>query len=183
MLRTRGYEAVGVDPGAPDEENYRRVEFENAQPFSDLDAVVASTSLHHVADPEEVIERVAGSLAPGGTVVVIEWDWQAFDAPTAEWCFERLGPDESGWLHHRRDGWCAAGQPWNAYLRDWAHEEHIHPAETLVRLLDERFERSHFANGPYFFPDLAETTEADELRAIRAGLIRATRIDYAGSLS
>jgi SAM-dependent methyltransferase len=183
MLRSSGYEALGVDPEAPDEPDYRRVEFENAEPFSGLDAVVASTSLHHVADPADVIDRVASSLAPSGGVVVIEWDWEAFDEPTAEWCFERLGPDEdAGWLHELRDEWRLSGQPWSAYLADWAHE-HVHPAATLVRLLDERFQRTHFAQGPYFFADLAGTTEEDELQAIQAGLIRPTRVDYVGKLS
>lgn len=182
MLRSSGYEAIGVDPEAPDERNYRRVEFENAEPFSGLDAAVASTSLHHVADPEEVIDRVAGALAPAGLFVVVEWDWEAFDEPTAEWCFERLGVDEDGsWLHALRREWLASGQSWSACLRDWA-QGHVHPAELLLRLLDERFERTHFAEGSYFFADLAETTEADEPAAIQAGLIRATRVDYVGRL-
>ena len=51
-----------------------------------------------------------------------------------------------------------------------------------MRLLDERLERRHLARGPYFFPNLAGTSEADEQAAIDAGQIRAVRIDYAGSL-
>jgi len=35
--------------------------------------------------------------------------------------------------------------------------------------------------GPYFFPDLACTTEADEQAAIDGGHIRPTRIDYVGT--
>jgi hypothetical protein len=34
--------------------------------------------------------------------------------------------------------------------------------------------------GPYFFADLAATSEADEQAAIDADLIRANRIQYAG---
>jgi SAM-dependent methyltransferase len=181
MLRSRGYDAVGVDPNAPEEADYRRIEFENAEPFSGLDAVVASTSLHHLADPGRVLDRVASALAPGGIVAVVEWDWEAFDEPTAEWCFQRLGSaEESGWLHRRRDEWMASGEPWSDYVSGWAQEERVHSAETLLRLLGERFRRNHLAKGPYFFPDLAETTAADELAAIQAGLIRATRVDYVG---
>jgi SAM-dependent methyltransferase len=183
MLRSRGYEAVGVDPEAPDEAGYRRVEFESVEPFWDVEAVVASTSLHHVADPAGVIDRIARTLARGGTLVVVEWDWEAFDEPTAEWCFQRLGSDEeAGWLHRRRDEWMASGQPWCLYLREWAAEEQLHAAGTLVRLLDERFDREHLADGPYFFPDLAETAEEEEQAAIDAGQIRATRVDYVGRL-
>jgi SAM-dependent methyltransferase len=131
ILRSSGYKALGIDPEAPpDEEHYRRVEFERAELVQDLDAVVASTSLHHVADPAEVLDRITTTLAGGGTLVVVEWAWEDFDEATADWCFPRLGPDETrGWLHP-------------------------------LRLLDERFERVHLARGPYFFPDLAEVTES-----------------------
>jgi SAM-dependent methyltransferase len=179
MLRSSGYDALGVDPEAPDEEHYRRVEFERADLVRDADAVVASTSLHHVADPAEVLDRIA--LAAGGTVVVIEWAWEEFDEATADWCFQRLGPDEEpGWLHRRRKEWLASGLSWRAYLRAWAEEEGLHSAGTLLRLLDERFRRVHLARGPYFFADLAGVTEEDERAAIEAGQIRATRVDYVG---
>jgi SAM-dependent methyltransferase len=183
MLRSSGYEAVGVDPEAPDGEEYRRVEFERAELFGDVDAVVASTSLHHVADPAEVLDRVTGTLARAGMLVVIEWAWEAFDEPTAEWCFQRLGSDgEPGWLRRRRAEWLASGRPWSAYLREWAQREQLHAAEKLVRLLDERFDREHLARGPYFFADLGDTTAEEEQGAIDAGQIRATRIDYVGRL-
>jgi SAM-dependent methyltransferase len=183
MLRSSGYDAVGIDPEAPDEEGYLRVEFERSGTFENVDAVVASTSLHHVADPEAVIDRIASTLASRGTLVVVEWDWERFDEPTAEWCFRRLGPDEeAGWLHRRRDEWAASGRPWSLSLQDWARREPIHAARMLLGLLDERFQREHLADGPYFFPDLAETTEEDELAAIEAAEIQATRLDYVGRL-
>jgi hypothetical protein len=50
----------------------------------------------------------------------------------------------------------------------------------LLRLLDQSFDRQHLSRGAYAFPDLAGTSEEDELAAIEAGEIRATRIDYVG---
>lgn len=183
MLRSSGYDALGVDPEAPDEEHYCRVEFERAELVRDVDAVVASTSLHHVADPAEVMDRITTTLAAGGSVVVIEWAWEEFDEATADWCFQRLGQDEeAGWLHRRREEWRASGQSWRAYLRAWAEEERLHSAATLLRLLDERFRRVHLAHGPYFFADLAGVTEEDERAAIESERIRATRLDYVGML-
>jgi SAM-dependent methyltransferase len=183
MLRSTGYEAVGVDPDAPDERDYIRLEFEQVEPVRDVDVVVASTSLHHVADPADVLDRIANTLAVGGTLVVVEWAWEEFDEPTADWCFQRLGPDKEGsWLHRRRDEWMASGQAWSRYLRDWAQREQIHAGETMLRLLDARFDREHLARGAYFFPHLAGTTEEDERAAIEAGQVRATRIDYVGTL-
>jgi hypothetical protein len=49
--------------------------------------------------------------------------------------------------------------------------------------LDERLERQLLAHGPFFFPDLAATTEADERSAIGAGEIQPTRINYVGTAS
>jgi SAM-dependent methyltransferase len=182
MLRTSGYDAIGVDPKAPEGVSYRRVEFENTEPFADVDALVASTSLHHVTDPADVLDTVIRALGAGGRIVVIEWDREAFDEPTAEWAFARLG-SEPGWLHRLRDGWSDSGRQWSDYLDAWADQEGIHAGETLVGLLDDRFAREYLERGPYLFPDLADTTEEDERAAIDAGTIRATRIDYVGTIA
>jgi SAM-dependent methyltransferase len=181
MLRADGYDAVGIDPEAPPEAHYQRIEFERAELPEHLDAVVASTSLHHVADAACVIDGIANSLTSRGRLVVVEWAWEKFDRPTADWCFGRLGPDEeAGWLHRRRDEWLASGQDWPTYLTDWAGREGLHRADEIVRLLDERLDRQRLTDGPYFFPDLAGTSVADEQAAIDAGEIRATRIDWVG---
>jgi len=113
--------------------------------------------------------------------VVIEWASEEFDQETAEWCFGRLGPDdEAGWLHRRRDEWLASSLEWSSYLHDWLQRDGLHAGKALVRLLDEQFHRRLVARGPYFFPDLAGTSEAEERAAIDAGQIRANRIDYVG---
>ncbi len=169
MLRAEGYDATGVDPNAPDEPHYLRTEFEQADFPGALDAVVASTSLHHVADPAEVLDRIAEVVRPGGSVVVIEWASERFDEPTARWCFERIGAEES-WLNELRED-----------RQGWFEREGLHRGDLLVRLLDERFERRQLEYGPYFFADLAGTTEAEEQAAIDAGEIQASRIDYAGT--
>jgi SAM-dependent methyltransferase len=168
MLRAAGYVAVGVDPEAPDEADYQRVEFERAE-LPPLDAVVASTSLHHVGDPAEVIDRIVEALRPGGVAVVFEWASERFDEQTASWCSERLRSEES-WLRDLIDDPGA-----------WFEREHLHRGEELVRLLDERLERDLLEYAPYFFPDLEATTEADEQAAIDAGRIQANRIDYVGT--
>jgi SAM-dependent methyltransferase len=183
MFRADGYDAIGIDPEAPDGPHYQQTQFERAELPQHVDAVVASASLHHVSNPAAVLDRITSSLAHGGRLVVVEWAWEAFDEQTAEWCFERLrGDDESGWLHRRRDEWLASGEGWSSYLQEWAEREELHRSETVLRLLDERLERQFLRYGPYFFPHLAHTTEADEQAAIDAGQIRATRIEWAGAL-
>ncbi len=176
-LRSAGYDALGVDPAAAEGDEYRRVTFERFEPAREVDAVVAVTSLHHVDNPSDVVDRVDRMLAPAGVAVVIEWDWQAFDARTAEWAFDRLGSDDESWLRGHRERWSASGRPWDEYLAAWAAEHGIHATAELLRLLDERFEREHLATGPYVFSGLPDTDEADERAAIEAGTIQATRVD------
>jgi SAM-dependent methyltransferase len=182
MLRSAGYEATGVDPQAPEGPWYHRVEFERYELPEPARAVVACTSLHHVASVGEVLTVVEAALAAEGTLVVVEWARERFDAATARWCFERL-PKHSGdpgWLRRRYDQWRASGLPWDAYCRAWAEEEGLHAGQEIVRELDARFDSRLLAYGPYFFPDLADVSENQEQAAIDAGEIQANRIAYVG---
>jgi SAM-dependent methyltransferase len=180
-----GYAATGVDPVAPEGAAYRPAEFESYDPPRPADAVVASTSLHHVADLDLALDRLAAALRPGGTAVVIEWASESFDEATARWCFARLpetGPaEEPGWLSRARDEWLASGQPWQQYLAGRRAAEGLHTGAGVVRGLDARLSRLACGYGPYFFADLAATAE-DEQAAIDAGEIRAAGIRYAGAL-
>ena len=61
-----GYEAVGIDRNAPEAAGYQRSDFEQYEPPEPVDAIVASRSLHHVGDLEDVLRRAADALRPGG---------------------------------------------------------------------------------------------------------------------
>lgn len=181
MLRAQGYDGLGIDPQAPEGPDYFQATFEECRLPHRPQAVVASTSLHHVHDPGRVFDEIASQLTPGGTMIVLEWDWEHFDEATARWCFEHLDPSaEDGWLAHARDRWMASGQSWNDQFEAWAGEEGLHSPRTLLRALDERFDRRLSGTGPYFFPHLAGVSAADEQAAIESGLIRAGRVDYVG---
>jgi SAM-dependent methyltransferase len=182
MLRSAGYDATGVDPEAPDGPWYRQMEFERSDIPGPAAAVVACTSLHHVADLGEVLGLAAAALADGGTIVVVEWAWERFDEATARWCFDRLpGPMvEHNWLRHRHDEWRESGLPWESYCRDWAVGDHLHPAANIVAELGARFDRQFLGNGPMFFADLDGISEADEQAAINSGAIQPGRVAYVG---
>jgi SAM-dependent methyltransferase len=180
MLRSAGYEAIGVDPEAPDGPWYRQVEFERYEVPKPAQAVVACTSLHHVADVGEMLALAEAALPAGGTLVVVEWARERFDEATARWCFERLPPavGDPGWLRQRCDEWRASGVSWDSYCRAWAEVEGLHAGQEIVRELDARFDRQLLAYGPYFFADLADVSEDEEQAAIDAGEILANRISY-----
>jgi SAM-dependent methyltransferase len=130
--------------------------------------VVACTSLHHVADLGEVLDLAAEVLIPGGVLVVVEWAREQFDEATARWCFGRLAEheDQPGWLGERLAGWRSSDQTWDAYCRSRAEAEGLHAGQDILRELHARFDCESLAYGPYFFPDLAGISEADEQAAI-----------------
>jgi SAM-dependent methyltransferase len=182
-LHDAGYDAVGVDPQAPDGPAYHQIPFEEYHADRPMDAVLASLSLHHVTDPGEVLDQVRDLLMPGGTLVIIEWAWEHFDEATAQWCFRRLpriDADGDGWLHRRQAGWAQSGLPWDRFCHNWAQEHGLHTAGALRPELDTRFTMTHASWGPYYFPELAHTDEAAEQAAIDAGQIRACCLRYVG---
>jgi SAM-dependent methyltransferase len=183
MMARAGHDAVGIDPEAPSGPGFERMEFERYEPPAPVDAVVASTSLHHVADLGMVLDRVAATLTPGGTIIVVEWASERFDLPTARWCFDRLDERDAheegeGWLHRLRDEWESSGLDWADYLHRWLQEERLHSGVEILRELDSRFDRQTCIFGPYFFPDLGATTVADEQAAIDSKRIQAGGIHY-----
>jgi SAM-dependent methyltransferase len=183
-LVAEGYDAVGIDPDAPDGAAYRRTTFEDATLDGPAEAVVACTSLHHVGDLALVLDKVAASVRPGGTVVVLEWGWDLVDDAVARWCFDRLPPTSEAtphsWLRRHRDAWARSGRAWTDYLRGWAATEELHPSTEMLQELDARFTRVLLADMPYFFCDLVDTTASDEQAAIDTGRIRASGLRYVG---
>jgi SAM-dependent methyltransferase len=181
-MRAAGYAATGVDPKAPEGPDYRQVEFETYLVPEPVDAIVACTSLHHVADLDVVLDHVRESVRRGGALIVVEWAWERFDEKSARWCFERLTApdpaDEPGWLHRHRERWTESGLSWRDYLLGWVAEEKLHRSEDIVRALDARFAQREMAYTPYFFSDLAGVSPAEEQAAIDAGEIAATGIRY-----
>lgn len=182
VLVAAGYDAVGVDPGAPAGPWYRQVEFERYDVTGPADAFVACTSLHHVADLGEVLDRMGVGLVPGGRLVIVEWARERFDEATARWCCARLpeAGGEASWLQQLCGQWRESSMPWGTCCRSWAQAENLHSGQDILRELDARFDARKVSYGPYFFPDLASTTEDDEQSAIDNGEIQAGRIQYSG---
>jgi SAM-dependent methyltransferase len=149
MLRDGGYEATGIDPEAPEGTDFRRVGFEDYLPSRPADAIIACTSLHHVADLDRVLDLAAAALVPAGVLVVVEWARERFDEATAQWCFARLPSGEDrGWLNDRYEQWQASGQRWDAYFRSWADGEGLHSGQDILRALQVRFETRMPGAGP-----------------------------------
>jgi SAM-dependent methyltransferase len=180
-LRSAGYDAIGIDPEAPDGDWYRRAEFERCE-IGPVAAIVACTSLHHVADLSEAMDRIEAALAPDGVLVVVEWARERFDEATAQWCEDRLpppGPDP-GWLTRHCAEWRESGLAWQEFLRGWAEAGGLHEGRQILRELRARFDSGPVTYGPFYFADLAGVSEAGEQAAIDAGVIQPGRIQYSG---
>jgi hypothetical protein len=65
----------------------------------------------------------------------------------------------------------------------WAVEEGLHPSGQILEEIGHRFVQRSFAWWPYLYPDLAATSEADELAAIEAREINATSFCYVGAVA
>lgn len=180
-----GYDAVGIDPGAPATDHYRVAPFGEAELPGSVGAITASLSLHHVDDLEAAVERAAKALSPDGVFVVLEMDWPAFDDAAAEWCFARLpAPDSgvpAGWLALQRENWLESGTSWTDYRTEWATGHGLHPGDRIRRALDAHFECVESAPIPYYFSQLVDGIGPDEeLAAVAAGELAQSTFRYVG---
>jgi SAM-dependent methyltransferase len=208
VLSCAGHSVTAIDPRAPERaservpewipENpvFRRVGIEDLSDPGPFDYVVAILSLHHVGDLGGAVDKMAGLLAAGGALIVVEFAWERLEEATAEWALERLpvaSPSgHKSWLE-RCCGGCEGGvgrrdhgndeDDAEAHFAGWA-EEGFHDSRTMRGELERRFVERHFEWVPYLYPDLAYyVSEADEGTAIEAGTINATGFRYVGTVA
>ncbi|MFI6481456.1 GrpB family protein [Nonomuraea sp. NPDC050663] len=167
-----GHDVTGVDPEAPEGPPFHRTPIEELPDRGPYDVVVASLSLHHVADPGQVVALLHSLLAPGGRLVIVEWASERFDEATARWCFDRLG-STSGWLSRRAAGWRESGLGWDDFVTTWTKEHGMHPAARIRDAVAGSFTILEESWGPYYFADLDGVTVEEELAAIDAGEVTA----------
>ena len=131
-----GYDALGVDPRAPDGDRFRQVDFREID--GTYDAVVAGRVLHHVRLLDEALDRVA-AFAP--VLVVDEFAWDLIDA------------DAQVWYESRYRALAAAGrEPQSpASLDEWrARHPDLHPHGLLLEGLRARYREQTLEWLPYF---------------------------------
>lgn len=159
-LARAGYDAVGVDPRAPEGPRYVRAplaDYDDAGPFA---AVVSSRALHHVQPLGESLDRLV-SLAP--LLVLDEFAPDRIDAAAQEW-YER---------QHRAlrlAGHEPNGPPDLDEWR-WSHPD-LTPSTALLPALRERWQETLYEPCPYLYRWLGGVaTEALEQTLVDAGAI------------
>jgi SAM-dependent methyltransferase len=132
------------------------LDFED-RPF---DAVLFTRSLHHIDPLDAAMERAARLIAPGGLLVLDEFDRLAADFVTARWYYEvqellaALGiysPD------HPRG---VPGDPAEAWRAEHDHDPPLHTGDQMLAAVDRRFTRVETQRGPYLYRTIAHRLEA-----------------------
>jgi SAM-dependent methyltransferase len=170
LLRADGYDVLAIDPepGSPAVERIALADLDVAP--SHFDAAVAVVSLHHIEPLGPSLERLARAVRPGGTLLVDEFDADAFDERAAAWLIERRGAE--------------------------GHETHTDPAELVAEIRGHLhslavmraelarvgFELEPATHCPYLYRwDLPAHHEADERRRIETGELPAVGRRFAGT--
>jgi hypothetical protein len=135
LLTDSGYDALGVDPHAPEGERFRRTEFQEID--GEYDAVVAERVLHHVNPLDEGIAKLA-SLAP--LIVVDEFAWNKIDADAQDW-----------YEHQHRMLRATGADPYGpSNLDEWrGRHAGLHSDDTLLAALRSHYEEELFERIPY----------------------------------
>jgi len=167
ILVDAGYDALGVDPRAPESARYRQADFRDVD--GGFDVVVVGRVLHHVHPLDEALDRVA-ELAP--LLVVDEFAWERIDAEAQDW------------YESQRRMLVAAGAepPGPPSLDEW-RERHpgLHPHRPLLDGLRARYRETAFEWLPYLHRWLGgPSSEALEQALVDAHAFPATGWRWAG---
>src|SRR5437764_9267848 len=98
-LRASGYDVLAIDP-EPESDDVRAVALADlAEPAGSFTAAAAVVSLHHVDPLEASCRRLGALVEPGGTLLIDEFDVDAFALDAASWWLEQrpaLGEPQPG---------------------------------------------------------------------------------------
>jgi SAM-dependent methyltransferase len=160
-LRVAGYDVLAIDPRS-ENEDVRAVSLVDLdEPAGSFAAALAIVSLHHVDPLEESCRRLGELVAPGGTLVIDEFDVAAFDVTAAAW-----------WLEQR----AAVGEAPPKTAEDLVaeHRDHLHPLDPILAALERDFELGPPMRGPWLHRwNLGEAVRGVEEDAIARGLLPA----------
>jgi SAM-dependent methyltransferase len=154
-LHRDGFAVTAVDlklPAKEDRSYVRWVEtdflkFED-EPF---DAIAFTTSLHHISPLDGALDKAKELLAPGGVLVLDEFDVEAPDEETARWYYDVqellavAGAYDRSRLSEVRGR--TALDRWRA---EHEHDdERLHPGRAMLARIEKTFARVEVMRSPY----------------------------------
>ena len=166
-LLEAGYDALGVDPNAPEGERFRRSSFTEIE--GEFEAIVAGRVLHHVRPLGEGLDR----LAELGPMLLVD-----------EFAKELIDPAAEDWYEGQYRLLAAAGAepPGPPSLVEWrGRHPDLHPEAVLLEALRARYEERAFERVPYLHRWLdGPSSEALEETLTSAGAFPAIGWRWAG---
>ena len=164
-LAAARYDAIGVDPAAPEGERFIRVDFRDVD--GEFDAAVAGRVLHHLHPLGDALDHLA-SLAP--VVVVDEFAWDLIDPETEAWYDAR-------YLELAEP----KGPPSIAEWRS-RHASELHPHDVVLAGLRARWDERLIEWRPYLHRWLGDDAPSPDLIGYRwAGVRTSTTRSSASS--
>jgi hypothetical protein len=144
-LLDAGYDAIGVDPRAPEGPHFRQTDFREVT--GEFDAVVAGRVIHHLVPLPEAVDHLA-ALAP--MLVVNEFAWDLIDPELQAWydAERALRPDSNG--------------PPSVEQWRWRHPG-LHPHDVLLGALRARYDEVVLDWVPYFHHWLGDVESPDRI--------------------
>jgi len=160
-LRAVGYDVVAIDPRSEDGDVRAVALADLDEPAGSFAAAVAVVSLHHVNPLEESCRRLGELVEPGGTLIIDEFDVDAFDVGAARW-----------WLEQRAAIGETQSQTAEELVAD--HREHLHPLDRILAALEPHFAFGAPLRGAWLHRwNLGDSLRAVEEEAIARGQLRA----------
>jgi SAM-dependent methyltransferase len=166
-----GYDAIGIDPEAPEGDRFVRGTFQDASNtlLQGREAVVAGRVLHHVHPLEEGLDRLA-ELAP--RLLVDEFARELIEEREQAWYEER----------HRLFVEAGAQPPGPASLDAWRmRHPDLHGHRVLLDALRARYEERTHEWVPYLYRWLDDPeSESVEAELVATGELRAVGWRWSG---
>lgn len=177
-LNEAGYDVTPIDPVATNAAVVHAVTLEEFSEDKQYDAVVASRSLHHIADLESAIDKIHEYLDVTGYVLLNEFGWERVDEPTGKWLYSQLQEQA------RQNPDLREGESFSEWFEHWlADHADLHRSDEMLDVLRDRFTECYFGECPYLVgeyvdgdPDLVRT----ERSLIMDGTIRAAGFRFVG---
>lgn len=158
----------------------------DAPPF---DAIAFTASLHHIAPLGRALDRASALLAPGGRLIVDDFDLEAPDLATLRWYYDvqeilaAAGLTDADHVDGRAeqdplDRWRVGHEPHHA------DEAPLHGGDAMLAELGARFVDLQIARGPYLWRRIAHGVDGARAGAVIAAVHAAEeRGVVAGTLS
>lgn len=160
-LTELGFDALGVDPRAPEHPRLIRESIEQATGLDGFDAVTVVMALHH-AELDAVVPALTRVLRPNGQLFMYEFGWDAYDERAAAWLVDHDPSDADNSVA----GW-------------WREHSEFHTIPTIKRALSAHFDPTLQVPHPYLARMLARADlEAEEHALIDAQMLPALGLRY-----